>query len=117
MKHIVKNLHAGQASIALIGVGGTGSLVLPGLVRLNHAIRQPGHPGIKASVYDPDFVTEANIRRLLFTADEIGQNKAQYLVDRNNLGFALDWSAYSGRCSTAANSITADFISTSKPGV
>ncbi len=94
MKHVVKNLHARQVSIALIGVGGTGSLVLSGLVRLNHAIRQLGHPGIEVNVYDPDFVTEANIGRQLFTPDEIGQNKAQCLIDRYNLGFALDWNAY-----------------------
>ena len=94
MKHVVKNLHARQVSIALIGVGGTGSLVLSGLVRLNHAIRQLGHPGIEVNVYDPDIVTEANIGRQLFTPDEIGQNKAQCLVDRYNLGFALEWHAY-----------------------
>ena len=94
MKHVVKNLHARQVSIALIGVGGTGSLVLSGLVRLNHALRKLGHPGIEVNVYDPDIVTEANIGRQLFTPDEIGQNKAQCLVDRYNLGFALEWHAY-----------------------
>ena len=93
MKHIVKNLHANRVRMALIGVGGTGSLVLSGLVRLNHAIRQLGHPGIEVSVYDPDIVTEANIGRQLFTEDEIGRNKAQCLVDRYNLGFALNWNA------------------------
>ena len=93
MKHIVQNLHANRVRIALIGVGGTGSLVLSGLVRLNHAIRQLGHPGIEVSVYDPDIVTEANIGRQLFTEDEIGRNKAQCLVDRYNLGFALNWKA------------------------
>ena len=97
MKHIVKTLHSGTVNIALIGVGGTGSLVLSGLVRLNHAIRQLGHPGIKVAVYDPDIVSEANIGRQLFTPDEIGQNKAQCLVDRYNLGFALDWSAHPGK--------------------
>ena len=97
MKHIVKNLHTRQVNIALIGVGGTGSLVLSGLVRLNHAIRQLGHPGIEVSVYDPDIVTEANIGRQLFTADEIGRNKAQCLVDRYNLGFALNWNAHPGK--------------------
>ena len=99
MKHIVKNLHVSRVRIALIGVGGTGSLVLSGLVRLNHAIRQLGHPGIEVSVYDPDIVTEANIGRQLFTSDEIGQNKAQCLVDRYNLGFALNWNAHPGRYS------------------
>ena len=97
MKHVVKNLHARQVSIALIGVGGTGSLVLSGLVRLNHALRKLGHPGIEVNVYDPDIVTEANIGRQLFTSDEIGQNKAQCLIDRYNLGFALDWNAYPGK--------------------
>ena len=52
MKHIVKNLHNGTVNIALVGVGGTGSLVLSGLVRLNHALRQLGHPGIEVKVYD-----------------------------------------------------------------
>ena len=94
MKHIVKNLHNGTVNIALIGVGGTGSLVLSGLVRLNHALRQLGHPGIEVEVYDPDIVTEANIGRQLFTPDEVGRNKAQCLIDRYNLGFALNWTAY-----------------------
>lgn len=94
MKHIVKNLHNRQVKISLLGVGGTGSLVLSGLVRLNHAILKLGHPyGIKVTVYDPDFVTEANIGRQLFTTDEIGQNKATCLVNRYNLGFALNWEA------------------------
>ena len=94
MKHIVKNLLSHEVQIDLVGVGGTGSLVLSGLVRLNHAIRMLGHPyGIKVTVYDPDTVSEANIGRQLFTADEIGRNKAECLVDRYNLGFALDWSA------------------------
>ena len=38
MKHIVKHLLSHEVQIDLIGVGGTGSLVLSGLVRLNHAI-------------------------------------------------------------------------------
>ena len=97
MKYIVKNLHTRRVNVSLIGVGGTGSLVLSGLVRLNHAIRQLGHPGIKVNVYDPDLVSEANIGRQLFTPDEIGRNKAQCLVDRYNLGFALDWNAFSSK--------------------
>ena len=94
MKHIVKNLHNGTVNIALVGVGGTGSLVLSGLVRLNHALRQLGHPGIEVEVYDPDIVTEANIGRQLFTPDEVGRNKAECLIDRYNLGFALNWTAH-----------------------
>ena len=94
MKHIVKNLLNHEVNIDLIGVGGTGSLVLSGLVRLNHAIRALGHPfGIKVTVYDPDSVSEANIGRQLFTEDEIGRNKAECLIDRYNLGFALNWIA------------------------
>ena len=94
MKHIVKNLLSHEVNIDLIGVGGTGSLVLSGLVRLNHAIRALGHPfGIKVTVYDPDSVSEANIGRQLFTEDEIGRNKAECLIDRYNLGFALNWNA------------------------
>ena len=94
MKHIVQDFHSRQVHIDLIGVGGTGSLVVSGLVRLNHAILKLGHPGgIHVTVFDPDTVSEANIGRQLFVQEEIGKNKAVCLVDRYNLGFALNWTA------------------------
>lgn len=40
MPYIIKDLHNSKICIDLIGVGGTGSLVLSGLVRLNYAIQK-----------------------------------------------------------------------------
>jgi len=94
MSYVIKELHNKKVKIDLIGVGGTGSLVLSGLVRLNYAIRKLGHPfGLTVKVWDPDIVTDANLGRQLFTFDEVGMNKAEALVNRYNLGFGLDWEA------------------------
>ena len=99
MKHIVKNhMHAHPVNIDLIGVGGGGSLVLSGLVRLHLAMKSLGHPyGLAVNVWDPDIVSQANVGRQLFAPNEIGLNKAEVLVSRYNLGFALNWKAHQER--------------------
>ncbi len=99
MKHIVKNhMHTHPVNIDLIGVGGGGSLVLSGLVRLHLAMKSLGHPyGLAVNVWDPDIVSQANVGRQLFAPNEIGLNKAEVLVSRYNLGFALNWKAYPER--------------------
>ena len=99
MKHTVKNgFHTHPVRINLIGVGGGGSLVLSGLVRLHLAMKSLGHPyGLDVEVWDPDRVSSANIGRQLFAASEIGLNKAEALVNRYNLGFALNWKAHPER--------------------
>ena len=99
MKHTVKNgFHTNPVKINLVGVGGGGSLVLSGLVRLHLAMKSLGHPyGLDVEVWDPDRVTPANIGRQLFAASEVGLNKAEALVNRYNLGFALNWEAHPER--------------------
>ena len=96
MKHTVKSgFHTNPVKINLIGVGGGGSLVLSGLVRLHLAMKSLGHPyGLDVEVWDPDRVSPANIGRQLFAASEVGLNKAEALVNRCNLGFALNWEAH-----------------------
>ena len=68
MKHTVKSgFHTHPVRINLIGVGGGGSLVLSGLVRLHLAMKSLGHPyGLDVEVWDPDRVSSANIGRQLF---------------------------------------------------
>ena len=99
MKHTVKNgFHTNPVKINLVGVGGGVSLVLSALVRLHLAMKSLGHPyGLDVEVWDPDRVSPANIGRQLFAASEVGLNKAEALVNRYNLGLALNWKAHAER--------------------
>jgi PRTRC genetic system ThiF family protein len=79
--------------VGLAGAGGNGSQMLGGLARLHTALRALGHPGLHVVVYDPDHVTPANLGRQLFSAADLGCNKAQVLVNRINCFFNLQWKA------------------------
>ena len=82
-----------RISVALVGAGGNGSQMLSALARINHALRSLGMKGISVTVYDPDTVEAPNVGRQLFTAGELGQNKAECLVTRFNRLFGTDWKA------------------------
>ncbi len=79
--------------ITLVGAGGTGSLILNELARINHALRSLEHAGIDVTVYDPDSVSSANLGRQLFSPVDIGRNKAEVLCTRINRFFGNDWKA------------------------
>lgn len=83
-----------RISITLIGCGGTGSLLLPRLARLDYALRKLGHNGLYVSVVDGDFVEEKNILRQNFVEEDLGMNKAVSLISKINMAFDLDWNAY-----------------------
>lgn len=94
MQHFAERdiLDPGHAVLAhLAGAGGTGSIVLNELGRMDFALRGLGHPGLHLIVYDPDEVTEANLGRQLFSPVDLGQNKAKVLVERVNRFFGLSW--------------------------
>lgn len=80
-------------NIHLVGCGGNGSQTLTGLARIDHALRQLGHPGLRVTVFDPDTVSEANIGRQLFSPGDVGEYKARVLVERVNRFFGLAWDA------------------------
>jgi len=82
-----------EISVALVGAGGNGSQMLSALARIDHALRALGKKGLNVTVYDPDTVETPNIGRQLFTAGDLGQNKAECLVSRFNRIFGLDWTA------------------------
>lgn len=82
---------AHQLTVALVGVGGTGSQVLTSLGRMNYALKELGHPGLHVKVYDPDVVTQANCGRQLFSPIEVGRNKAEVLVSKVNMFFGTAW--------------------------
>lgn len=94
--------------VTLVGVGGTGSEMLDGLVRLHMALVKLEHPGLDVTVYDPDQVSSANIGRQRFYPGDEGQFKALIAVNRINLFNGLDWQAYPQRFSS--DSDTSSFL-------
>lgn len=88
-------------SVNLVGCGGTGSQLLGKLAQLNHALRAGGlglgpHPGLFVRVFDGDTVSHTNIGRQGFYPQDIGQNKAQVLVNRVNRAYGTGWEAIPG---------------------
>ena len=79
--------------VTLIGAGGNGSQMLSALARIDHALRALGQKGLAVTVWDPDTVEAPNVGRQLFTAGDLGQNKAECLVTRFNRLFGNDWKA------------------------
>ncbi|CAM3924132.1 PRTRC system ThiF family protein [Deinococcus frigens] len=80
--------------ILLIGVGGTGSLLLTHLVRLDQAVRALGGAGLHVRAFDPDRVSASNLTRQNFAPADVGRFKAIALVERCNLYAALSWQAF-----------------------
>lgn len=87
--YIINPMH--PLSVALVGVGGTGSQVLTSLGRMNYALQQLGHLGLHVKAYDADTVTPANCGRQLFSPVEVGRNKAEVMVTKLNSFFGTDW--------------------------
>jgi len=79
--------------VNLIGAGGTGSHVLTGLVKINHALTTLGHAGLQVNLWDDDVVTEANLGRQLFFESETGLHKSVALINRVNRCFGTNWKA------------------------
>lgn len=105
-----------QLTVALVGIGGTGSQVLSALARIDCALQSLGHPGLHVTAYDPDIVTEANVGRQLFSPSDIGLNKANVLITRINRFFGNDWEAVPEKLNLNAshNNITISCVDTIK---
>ncbi|ASV32339.1 MULTISPECIES: PRTRC system ThiF family protein [Maribacter] len=78
-------------TIALIGVGGTGSLMLARLARMDFALRQIGHPGLHIIAYDSDVVENNNVGRQLYALSDVGEYKVVNAVNKVNIAFGLQW--------------------------
>ena len=76
-------------TIILIGVGGSGSLLLARLARLDYALRQMDHPGLHITAYDDDKVEYFNIGRQNFSFNDIGEFKASMMISKINRTFGL----------------------------
>lgn len=80
-------------TVTLIGCGGTGSLVLTRLARMDRTLRKLGGVGLYVTAYDGDSVEAKNEGRQNFTTHDIGLNKATCLMEKINLAYNLNWEA------------------------
>lgn len=81
--------------VDLVGVGGTGSIVLSMLAQMHFLLQSlDDETGLSVSAYDPDIVTPSNIGRQNFWEFDLDRPKAKTLVERINAGFGLNWSAF-----------------------
>lgn len=80
--------------VVLVGAGGTGSHVLRRLATMHLAMVELGHPaGLEVLVVDPDRVSKSNVGRQNFWPSDVGQLKAEVLVNRCNLMMQTNWNA------------------------
>jgi len=80
--------------VVLVGAGGTGSHVLRRLANIHLAMIELGHPaGLDVIVIDPDTVSKTNVGRQNFWPSDVGQSKAEILVNRCNLLMQTGWVA------------------------
>lgn len=79
-------------TIDLVGVGGTGSLLLTRLVQINASLLALGMKGINVCAWDPDKFSEANVGRQNMAPSDIGRHKAETLIGRINRSYGFAWS-------------------------
>jgi PRTRC genetic system ThiF family protein len=93
MKYYVpQHLLESRIKIAVIGVGGTGSELVDGLVRIDFGLKALGHKeGIHVTAFDADKVAPHNIGRQRYSEADIGNLKAISLVHRINMFHGSDW--------------------------
>jgi PRTRC genetic system ThiF family protein len=80
-------------NISVYGCGGTGSHILNGLARIDHALKSLNKFTFQVTAYDPDTVTEQNVGRQAFYPCDVGVNKAKVLCERINLYYHTRWRA------------------------
>lgn len=116
MPHIVTaELLERRVVVHVVGCGGTGSAVLPGLVKIHRAMRALGHPGgLDVTVWDADQVALSNVVRQNFFEADVGHPKAAVMVNRLNIAHGPAKLGWKARCeeftAKAAKSLHSDFI-------
>jgi PRTRC genetic system ThiF family protein len=73
------------ANILVIGCGGTGSYIIPNLVRLIANSKQP----VCLTIADADTVENKNLIRQNFIKSDVGKNKAEALARRYSTAFGI----------------------------
>lgn len=77
--------------VAVVGVGGSGSEIVSGLVNLHLALEAFGYGGLDVWAFDPDTVSIANIVRQRYTMADLGRPKAETLIHRVNMACGFGW--------------------------
>ena len=92
--NIESRLLTRAVKVMLVGAGGTGSHVLRRLANMHLAMVELGHPeGLDVLVVDPDTVSKTNVGRQNFWPSDVGQPKAELLVNRCNMLMQTNWKA------------------------
>lgn len=90
---LVRTVH--PILINVIGTGGTGNNVLRLLADMNAALWELGHPGLVVRAFDADKVTRFNLGRQRFAPAEVGEGKAESMINRINRFYGTYWQAIS----------------------
>lgn len=80
----------------VVGMGGTGSWLAPGVVRLACSLSNTGKE-VQVTFVDHDVVEEANVLRQCFCYKEIGLPKAQTLALRYSIAWGMEIKAITKR--------------------
>ncbi len=75
--------------IVLVGLGGTGSQIARSVTRMLYDRKRKDMQVPDLVFIDPDRVEEKNVGRQMFTAADVGQNKAEVLARRFNFALGL----------------------------
>lgn len=76
--------------IDVVGCGGNGSIFATHLCRIHQAWTALGGEPFKIVLWDPDVVTEANLARQVFCAQDLGSPKAMVLASRMSTFFGIN---------------------------
>ena len=81
-------------TITVIGCGGTGSLLIPRLAKMNFALKHlNNHPGFHVKVYDFDKIEYNNVGRQNFFEPDIGDYKSVNIIEKCNIAYGTNWEA------------------------
>jgi PRTRC genetic system ThiF family protein len=97
-------------TIILVGLGGTGSLLLTRLAKINTALLALGHKGIHVAAFDGDKVSKANEGRSNFFSADVGRNKATVLIERVNRACGFAWTAIPSMFPVGAKRTSANIV-------
>lgn len=82
-----------RIGLVLVGCGGTGSWLAPGVVRVGRLLAEKFGKEVTITFFDPDVVEEKNVYRQNFCQAEIGRNKADVLAYRYGLAWGMEITA------------------------
>jgi PRTRC genetic system ThiF family protein len=109
---LISNPYGSTVTITVIGAGGTGSILLTTLARLNQAILRLNRTYLRIRVYDPDRITENNVTRQAYSPSDIGLFKCITLVQRLNRFYNTTWYACPYTWAEDPESVRANLIIT-----